>query len=57
MSTTPRNATPVPMSSQRGTPSPRKAPPPSAIRMGPIPTSIAEVPASRVCSEMFSATL
>ncbi len=44
ISSTPRNATPAPIASQRGMPSPRKSPAPSAIRIGPMLTIIAVVP-------------
>lgn len=54
---TPPNATAAPTASHLGMPSPRNAPAPSAMRIGPIPTIIAVVPASRVCSAMLSATL
>ncbi len=57
MSSTPRNATPAPMASQRGIPSPRNNPAPSAMRIGPMLTIMAVVPASSVCSARFRATL
>ena len=57
MSMTPKNATPAPMMSHFGTPSPRMTPAPSAIRIGPSPTIMAAVPASSVCSAMLRATL
>ena len=57
ISTAPLNATPAPISSQRGKPSSSSAPASSAIRTGPTLTSIAAVPASTRCSAAFSATL
>ena len=57
ISTAPANATPAPISSQRGKPSPSSAPASSAIRIGPTLISIAAVPASTRPSAAFSTTL
>jgi hypothetical protein len=57
MSTTPANATAMPATSHRGKPSPSSRPAKTAIRIGPMLTSIAVVPASRYCSAALSATL
>jgi hypothetical protein len=57
MRTTPAKATVMPATSHRGNPSPRSSPAKTAIRIGPMFTSIAVVPASRCCSAALSATL
>jgi hypothetical protein len=57
MSTTPAKATAVPATSQRGKPSPRTSPARTAMRIGPMLTSIDVVPASRCCSAALSARL
>lgn len=57
INTAPANATPAPTISQRGKPSPSRPPASSAMRIGPVLTSIAAVPASTCSSAAFSATL
>jgi hypothetical protein len=57
MQTTPTNATAPPIASHFGIPSPRIQPAPSAIRIGPVLTTMAVVPASSVRSAMLSTTL
>ena len=49
--------TAMPASSQRGNPSPSSRPAKTAIRIGPMLTSIAVVPASRCCSAALRDTL
>ena len=57
MSTAPTNATPAPIASHFGMPSRRNTPAPSAMRIGPMLTIMAVVPASMDCSAVLSATL
>jgi hypothetical protein len=53
----PMNATPAPIASHFGMPSRRNTPAPSAIRIGPMFTIMAVVPASIDCSAVLSAKL
>ena len=55
--THPANATAHPAKRPGGKPSPRNTPAMIAIRIGPVFTSIAAVPASTCRSAAFSATL
>lgn len=55
--TAPENEMPIPSSRRRGSPSPSMRAPIRAIRIGPMFTSIAAVPASTSCSPQLSATM
>ena len=57
MTTAPAKATAQPATSARGNPSLKSQPARSAIRIGPMLTSIAAVPASTRCSAAFRARL
>jgi hypothetical protein len=57
ISATPPNATVHPAKRPGGKPSRRNTPAKIAIRIGPVFTSIAAVPASTRCSAAFSTTL